>query len=151
VPKNGSGSKSVQAHRYSYELVFGPIQQDLVIHHTCGNGKCVNPSHMQTMTVAEHRLIHRKSFCVRGHAMTPDNLVPIKRGHRCKLCRQILGSEASARRRKYPFGKPLATHCIRGHERNSANCYVRANGKRGCKLCARITMMALYLKRKSNS
>jgi predicted transcriptional regulator len=41
----GSG-KSMQAHRYSYELYKGPIPKGYVICHTCDNPLCANPDHL---------------------------------------------------------------------------------------------------------
>lgn len=41
---------SVAAHRFSYELAFGPIPGDLVIDHMCHNTLCVRPDHLRAVT-----------------------------------------------------------------------------------------------------
>lgn len=38
--------KLLRAHRWSYEYYNGPIQEGLVICHTCDNTSCINPEHL---------------------------------------------------------------------------------------------------------
>jgi hypothetical protein len=38
--------RNVMAHRFSYELHFGPLVDDLFCLHRCDNKKCVNPKHL---------------------------------------------------------------------------------------------------------
>ena len=42
-----SNSKMVPAHRYSYELVHGPIPTGYTVDHLCHVTLCVNPDHLR--------------------------------------------------------------------------------------------------------
>ena len=46
---------TLRAHRISYELFVGPIDQGMVVDHTCGNRRCCNPEHLQAVTSAENQ------------------------------------------------------------------------------------------------
>lgn len=48
------GKKQMQTHRYSYELANGPIPAGLVIDHICYVPRCVNPDHLQAVTVKQN-------------------------------------------------------------------------------------------------
>lgn len=54
--RNGYGrlrrfGKRVMAHKYYYELLKGPIPKDLVLDHLCRIRACVNPEHLEPVTV----------------------------------------------------------------------------------------------------
>jgi len=93
----------VPAHRFSYELAFGPISDGRVIDHACHNPdlecpggaachhrRCVNPVHLAPVTQAENnrRALTRRMHCPQGHPRTPDNRIKGSSGGktRCRLC-----------------------------------------------------------------
>lgn len=48
------GGRSVLAHRWSYEHHVGPIPEGWVIDHLCRETRCVNPDHLEAVTLQEN-------------------------------------------------------------------------------------------------
>lgn len=74
-------NKRTKAHRFSYELYVGKIANDLVIDHICKQPSCVNPNHLEPVTIKENTLrgSRTKTICEHGNGFT-----------RCELgCRNI--------------------------------------------------------------
>lgn len=102
--RNGYGEvhfekKQRLAHRVVYQLIVGPIPDDLQIDHLCRVRSCVNPSHMELVTqevniqrglTGDHQ--RRKTHCPKGHPYDEANTYIYPSGRRagwreCKICR----------------------------------------------------------------
>lgn len=70
------GTKGVFGHRVAYEMFRGPIPEGLTIDHVCRARACVNPWHLDAVTIQEN--LRRKMLlvvsCKRGHPFTADNV-----------------------------------------------------------------------------
>lgn len=85
--------RRILVHRFSYELLVGPIPAGLVIDHLCRNTRCVNPDHLEPVTSVENTMRGQtlaainaaKTTCPNGHPL-PEY---VKGGTRwCNVCRR---------------------------------------------------------------
>lgn len=67
--------KMYQAHRLIFEMFIHKIPKGLVLDHLCRNRKCVNPEHLEAVTMQVNILRGeglaakqaRRNHCIRGH------------------------------------------------------------------------------------
>lgn len=54
IGSGGENGRLLKAHRVAWEIVNGPIPEDMVVMHKCDTPSCVRPDHLQLGTVAEN-------------------------------------------------------------------------------------------------
>lgn len=52
--KKKFGGKTLLAHRWMYQILFGRIPDNTVINHKCQNRSCVNPYHLEVVSQADN-------------------------------------------------------------------------------------------------
>jgi hypothetical protein len=98
-----------RAHQFAYEVLVGPVKGGLHLDHLCRNRRCVNPSHLEPVSVRENLMrgetyaasAAAKTHCKYGHPLSGENLyVPPGSGTRkCRECVRRRKREWRARQR----------------------------------------------------
>lgn len=95
-----------RVHRVAYECFVGPLIEGLTIDHLCKNKRCVNPKHLEQVTLAENMAragltVPGASHCINGHEYTEENTYrsPNKNGRNCRQCMKVSSLRFYARSR----------------------------------------------------
>lgn len=88
------------AHRFAYQALIGPVPGNMPLDHLCRNRRCVNPVHLEPVSLEENKrrgLQYRirngmDDSCINGHKYTPENTYwnPNKpHDFRCRACKPM--------------------------------------------------------------
>ena len=97
--------KTQAAHRASYEFYVNKIPDGLQLDHLCRTRCCVNPRHLEPVTLQENvrrgevgRLHRNKTHCPKGHPYDKDNTGKSNGERYCKECRNSVRREIRSQR-----------------------------------------------------
>ena len=81
--------RTLRAHRFAYQLVYGPIPHGLTIDHLCGQRACVRPDHLEAVTHAEnlrrrHARRRQQQAGQTDERSTPMTTSNAANAHRCR-------------------------------------------------------------------
>jgi hypothetical protein len=92
-----AAGRDTVAHRWSYEMVNGPVPNGLQLDHLCRNRLCVNPAHLEAVTARTNVLRGEtitaaniaKTHCAKGHPFSGTNLIIARNGTKrlCRICK----------------------------------------------------------------
>lgn len=91
----GRAGRDWLAHRFSFNLHYGPFDQRLVVRHRCDTPACVRPDHLELGTQADNieDMLTRKGHfrwkqtrCKRGHEYAVTGVYVNAGRRQCKAC-----------------------------------------------------------------
>lgn len=100
--------ESGYAHRWSYEKHYRPLRAGETVDHLCRQTSCVNPDHLDAVSVMENsrRALfgtavrgQKTTTCLRGHPKEPWNVYIHGNHYHCKECRRTEARERHRRNR----------------------------------------------------
>lgn len=138
--------RKMGAHKASHLMFVGPVTKGWHVDHVkdrgCVNRDCVWWEHLEAVPPRENLrrgdIWKPKTYCKRGHELTPDNVLFIgrKKDRRCKICKRE--ADRARNRHLHPNAGQRKTHCPYGHPLEGDNLYIQpSNGGRICRTCLR--------------
>ena len=98
------------AYNFLYRVLKGELPPGLVLDHLCRNPTCVNPKHLEPVTLVEnvmrgnspHAINARKKYCKYGHLFGEQGEWAKKLGRReCTTCHMLKERIRREKRRKH--------------------------------------------------
>jgi len=97
IAVGGTRSTRQYAHRASYEHFVGRIPGGMTLDHLCRNPICINPAHLEVVTMAENTrrgqsfsaVNGRKTHCIHGHSLHDAYIIKRTGARRCRICNAI--------------------------------------------------------------
>ena len=86
-----------QGHVFAYNYFYGEVLAGLCIDHLCRVRHCVNPHHLEPVTLRENILRGegfaaqqaKMTHCKYGHEFTEENVYLYKNMRHCRVCRKV--------------------------------------------------------------
>jgi hypothetical protein len=117
------GRTTENAHRVAYRVLVGEFDPVLHVDHLCRNRRCVNPAHLEPVTIRENQLRGPGSatHCKHGHPRIPENTQKRADGRRiCKVCHRTWARDSWRRRHAKVGMEGLEPSRPQGHDGLSA-------------------------------
>lgn len=100
------GIRTQKAHRVIYQLLVGPLSDSLTLDHLCRNRDCVNPAHLEPVSLQENlrrgvgvgSVNKAKTHCRNGHPYRYGNTYFYGARRCCRIC--IAANNKAYRERK---------------------------------------------------
>lgn len=111
ISEGGKGSRSLSAHRVSYELHKGPIPEGLVVMHSCDTRACVNPAHLSLGTQKDNV----DDMIAKGRKRTVAPVGP-ENGKSILTQQDVLYIRANGHKSHAQLGREIGVspNCVRG-------------------------------------
>ena len=113
---NSNHPKTKYAHRISYEYFHKENIGSFTIDHLCRNPVCVNPDHLEKVTLRENVLRGispaaqqaRRTHCIYGHPFSEENTYhrpDRKISRNCRICKQRIDTKWRKRKMSQAWNK----------------------------------------------